>query len=137
MLDIGGYGRDNDAALFTQSAIEKGIQSGELNIPGEKLLNNNILLPHVFIGDGIFPLKTWLIKPFPGKRLSQENRIYNYRLSRARRTIENTFGIYAAKWIIFRRPIHAHPETVERITKATVCLHNYLRFVNICINFYT
>ena len=78
-------------------------------------------------GDDIFPLKPWLIKPFPGKRLSEPQKEYNYRLSRARRTIENAFGILASKWRIFRTPIKANVDLVENITKAAVCLHNYLR----------
>ena len=78
-------------------------------------------MPSVLVGDDIFPLKPWLMKPYPGKNLTVEERIYNYRLSRARRTIENTFGILAAKWRIFRGPIKAKPEKIEDIIKATVC----------------
>ena len=62
----------------------------------EKYLN----VPFVIVGDDIFPLKPWLMKPYPGKNLDQYQRIYNYRLSRVRRTIENAFGILVAKWRI-------------------------------------
>ena len=40
------------------------------------------------VGDDIFPLKSWMMKPYP-ENLSYEQRIYNYRISRARRTIES------------------------------------------------
>ena len=43
------------------------------------------------------------------------------------RIVENTFGILAAKWRIFRTPIKANVDLVENIAKAAVCLHNYLR----------
>ena len=66
------------------------------------------------------------MKPFPGKGLTEAEAVYNYRLSRCRRTIENTFGILAARWRIFRRPIRAAITTVDLIIQATVCLHNYL-----------
>ena len=89
--------------------------------------NNVDNLPFVLIGDDIFPQKSWLMKPFPGKGLAEHQRVYNYRLSRARRTIENAFGILSAKWRIFRKPIKANVDLVDKITKATVCLHNYLR----------
>ena len=74
---------------------------------------NGIQLPYTLVGDEIFPLKPWLIKPYPGSHLILGKRIYNYRQSRARRTIENAFGILAARWRIFRRPIRASPETAE------------------------
>ena len=52
--------------------------------------------PYFFVGDEILPLKTWLLGPFPGK-LTYMEIIFNYRLSRGRRTVENTFGILVAR----------------------------------------
>ena len=52
--------------------------------------------------------------------------IFNYRLSRLRQIIENTFGILAARFRIFCWPILSCLETVENITKACVALHSYL-----------
>lgn len=40
--------------------------------------------------------------------------------------IENTFGIMASRWRIYRKPIIASLPTVEAIVKATVCLHNFV-----------
>ncbi|XP_046863139.1 protein ALP1-like [Xenia sp. Carnegie-2017] len=124
-VDIGSYGRNNDAAIFSQTEINKKIENGQLGIPGPSMVSE-YMLPYVITGDDIFPLKTWLMKPFPGKGLTQEQAIFNYRLSRCRRTIENTFGILAARWRIYRRPIRAAITTVDLIVQATVCLHNYL-----------
>ena len=61
--------------------------------------------------------------------LDIKERIFNYRLiiiSCARRIIENTFGILAARFRIFRKPIIAREEVVINITKAATALHNYL-----------
>ena len=40
--------------------------------------------------------------------------------------IENTFGILATRFRIFRRPIVAKAQTVTQITKCAVTLHNFL-----------
>eukprot|EP00794_Sanderia_malayensis_P000867 gene867-161_t len=101
-------------------------KKGEIDIPGPEIIDD-FTLPYVLVSDGIFKLEPWLMKPFPGKNLDQEKTIFNYRLSRCRRTIENAFGILAARWRIMRRPIRASVSTVENITKACVCLHNYLK----------
>lgn len=125
LVDIGGYGRDNDASIFSQSEIGMAFEDGDIEIPEAEVVDGKTL-PYVIVSDAIFPLKTWLMKPFPGSNLEEEKDVFNYRLSGARRTIENMFGVLAARWRIFRRPIRANPENVERIIKACVCLHNYL-----------
>jgi hypothetical protein len=51
----------------------------------------------IILGDVACPLKTYLMKLFARKVLSCEERVLNYRLSRARRCIECAFGILTAK----------------------------------------
>ena len=47
-------------------------------------------------------------------------------MSRARSTVECTFGILANKWKIFHRPIDANPDFCDKIIKACCVLHNYI-----------
>ncbi|GFO18302.1 hypothetical protein PoB_004480700 [Plakobranchus ocellatus] len=67
------------------------------------------------------------MKPFAARNLNAKRRIYNYRHSRARRTVEYAFGILASKFEIFQRPMRVAPDKVIIITKATVGLHNFIR----------
>lgn len=131
LIDIGAYGRENDAGVLTDSAFGQAFESDavHLNLPQPVKVGTRCL-PYVLVGDDIFPLKEWLMKPYPGKNLTEPERVFNYRLSRARRTIENAFGILAAKWHIFRRPIRGSVNLLENITRATVCLHNYLQLTD-------
>ena len=104
----------------------KAFNNDELNVPALRKIDGH-QLPFVIVSDEIFALKSWLLKPYGGKGLLQEDEIFNYCLSCCRCTIENSFGILTARWLIFRHPIKAKPETVEMIIKACLCIHNYLR----------
>lgn len=70
------------------------------------------------------------MRPYPGRstgNLPNDQQIFNYRLSRARRIIENTFGILVAQWRIFRNHIKGNMELVNLIILVAVCLYNFLR----------
>ena len=71
-----------------------------------------------------------MLRPYPGQGIPEEQRIFNYRLSRARRVIENAFGILVARRRVFMQPIQSTVEKTDRIVKATICLHNVLRQTN-------
>jgi len=62
------------------------------------------------------------------KREVYENKIFNYRLSRARRTVENAFGILASRFRIFRKAIDLSVEKVELITLTACALHNFIKY---------
>lgn len=59
--------------------------------------------------------------------MKEDEIIFNYWLSRARRVIENTFVILVARWRLFRGAIRASRDNVVKYAMTTVCLHNYLQ----------
>lgn len=81
----------------------------------------------MFIGDEGFALSQHLQRPYAGKILPREKRIYNYRLTRARRYIECTFGILSNKFKIFNRPLNVSVDFSVAIVKACCVLHNFIR----------
>ena len=130
LVDIGNNGRHSDGGVFSNSAFGQSIESSELLIPQPRPLpGSRVLAPFVFVADEAFPLLTNLMRPYPGKNLDEAKAVFNYRLSRARRIIENSFGILAARWRIFRRPNLGQPEHVIRYTQAAIALHNFLRTI--------
>ncbi len=84
-------------------------------------------MPFFIIGDDAFPFRTWLMKPFSRRNMEMEERIFNYRLSRAHRISENAFGIMVNCWRCLLKPPEQNPKIVESIVSACSCLHNLCR----------
>ncbi|CAC5407759.1 unnamed protein product [Mytilus coruscus] len=59
---------------------------------GAIMSEDNVEVPPFIIGDPTYPLLTWQMKAYPGSNLSQEQKVFNYRLSTARMTVEYAFG---------------------------------------------
>lgn len=127
IVDIGAEGSMGDAATLANSEFGKRLKNGTLHLPPpRRLARRDQVMPFYFVGDAAFPLMENLFKPYGGKNCSHKQRVFDYRLSRARRVVENAVGILASRWRIFRRPICALPDTVDSIIRATVSLHNYI-----------
>lgn len=130
-VNVGINGRISDGGVFRESNLSHALFNDSLNLPkSHELSGRNIKVPFVIVADDAFPLSTRLLKPFPQRNLSQDNKIFNYRLSRARRIVENAFGILANRFRVLLNPIPLAPHKVELITLASVALHNYLATEN-------
>jgi hypothetical protein len=104
LIDVGSNGRNSDSGILANSQFGQLLSKNKLHIPEPKPLpTSTTIVPHVLVGDEGFPLRQYLMRPYGGRGLSESQRIFNYRLSRARRCSENAFGILAQRWRIFRR----------------------------------
>lgn len=132
LVDVGSYGSNNDAGIFSRSEFGKALLNETLNLPRgvAKLPESEIEIPCFFVGDEAFQLTKNMMRPYSGRGLDEKKTIFNYRLSRARRTIENAFGILVSRWRVFRKPICMQPTTVDNIIMACICLHNFLKTEN-------
>ena len=134
-VDIGCNGRVSDGGILRDSTLGRSMfgddNNNMLNVPMPVPLPGRIHpVPFFAVGDDAFPLRSNLMKPYPLRNLSSEQRIYNYRLSRARRVVENVFGIFANRFRVFRSPINLNPSKVETIVLAASVLHNYLAAIS-------
>ncbi|XP_049275247.1 uncharacterized protein LOC119405786 [Rhipicephalus sanguineus] len=127
VVDVGAYGKQSDGGVLEQSKFGRRLEEGKLHLPRDLALpNTSHSAPCVFVGDEAFQLRTDFLRPYPGRGLEGEERIFNYRLSRARRCAENAFGILAARWRILARTMGEKPEHAEVLVKALCALHNFL-----------
>ncbi|KAB0802358.1 hypothetical protein PPYR_04544 [Photinus pyralis] len=125
--NVGINGRISDGGVFRESSLSKAIFQDCLNLPVDgPLPGRRMNVPYVIVADDAFPISTRIMKPYPQRNLTYEQKIFNYRLSRCRRIIESTFGILANRFRVLLTPINLKPKKVELITLACIALHNFL-----------
>ncbi|XP_037924054.1 putative nuclease HARBI1 [Hermetia illucens] len=132
MVEAGANGRVSDAGVFQNSKFFEKLNDGLLNIPHSQAIPefSEVDMPFVFVGDDAFPLLRNLMKPYSRNNLSIEERVYNYRVSRARRIVENAFGIVATRFRILINRMNLNPKKASIIVLACCYLHNFLRTTN-------
>jgi len=127
MLNIGAEGRRSDGGVFRNSDIGICFDNNNMDLPEPTQVGvSGPKLPYVLVADEAFALTSYMMRPFPrSKNLDLKKKVFNYRLSRARRVVENAFGLLASRWRIFRKPINT-PLTAIKIIQATTALHNFI-----------
>ncbi len=138
-IDVGAQGRMNDAGVYVHTALYRKIVGNELPLPPpEPLPGRQKPVPYVFVGDDAFPLSPTLLKPYPGVQAAGSmQRIFNYRICRARRIVENGFGILASVFRVLRAPMLLEPTKAALICMTCTLLHNFLRRSGTSRNTYT
>lgn len=126
-IDVGAYGRNSDGGVYNASSLSRALETNAIDMPSpDRLGATDIISPYTIIADDAFPLKTYLMKPYSQRGLQPNQIIFNYRLSRARRIVENAFGHICQRFRVLRQPIQLAPHKVEIVVFAICCLHNYL-----------
>ncbi|XP_076280638.1 uncharacterized protein LOC143209179 [Lasioglossum baleicum] len=129
MIETGYAGRNSDGGIFRASAIKSMLSNSQLDVPPpSELPCDDCLFPYYFVGDEAFPLCRYLLRPYSKRILDNIKRIFNYRLSRGRKTIECTFGMMTEKFQVLSTAIRCRDENkVNDIIKSVCVLHNYIR----------
>lgn len=98
----GTNGRVSDGGVLKETDFYRLLENKQLKIPQPQSPPlSECDLPYVFLGDEAFPLMENFMKPYSQYSAGREEHIFNYRLSRARRVVENAFGILAARFRVF------------------------------------
>ena len=128
---IGWPGSVHDARVFSNSAIYKQGNEGKLFPPDLKKEINGEELSPVILADPAYPLLPWLLKGYPLKGvLTRKQRVFNYRISRARMTVENTFGKWKGRFIRFSKRVDMNVKNLVILVLASCILHNICEVQN-------
>lgn len=120
--NVGSQGSLSGGGLFAHLNLRRATDGGHLKVPPPAPVpNSNTMMPYMFVKDDAFSLCLDLQKPYSHRELDHDQKVYNYRLSRPRRVVENSFGILANR--VFRTTICLDPEKVVKITLAACVTH--------------
>ena len=102
-VDVGTAGSYTDVQIFNTSRLKRRIDDGTIGFPDPApLTQGGRDVPYFILADAALALKAWLMKPYGRRMLTREERIANYRISRGRRVVENSFGILVSRFRVLR-----------------------------------
>ena len=124
-VNVGSIGYSSNAQIFNRNNLMEKTEDGSLGLPPPESLGEGGPDLHYFLlGDDAFALMPWMVKPYTSRQLTREERIVNYRISRVRRVVQNTFGIFLSRFRVLQGTMEQRPET---LFFTCVMLHNMLR----------
>ena len=101
-MNVDSMGSAGDANIFNHSELRGCIKDDTIGFPAaEPLPQDDQVMPYFIVGDDAFALRTLMMIPdfspylYSKRHLTDPEWIFNYQLSRARRIVENAFGILA------------------------------------------
>ena len=119
---IGYPGNNHDSIIFLSTALYQKISEAEF-IPKYSKKDADMEVYPMLIGDSAFPFMPWLMKPYGNAILTEQQRYFNYRFSRARMVVEGAFGQLKARWRILKRKNESDLSTVRIMSLACIILH--------------
>ena len=116
-------GNSHDSVIFQSTNLWSKITRGQ-TIPDIGKDVEGVNVPPLILGDSAFSFQSWLMKPYTSAVLTSSQQYFNYRLSRARMSIEEAYGELKGRWRILQRKCESAQEEVRDNTLACIVLHN-------------
>ena len=126
-VNVGCNGRVSDGGVSNSCSLYQALETGIFMLPPTiPLLCRTQPFPNFFVANNAFAMRQYIMKPCPFKGQPAPNCIFNYQLCRARRTVENVFGITVNRFCVLRKPLIQKPPSTVNIVLAVCVLHNFL-----------
>ena len=121
---IGWPGKVHDARVFVNSSFYKEMVNETL-FSNWKRRTNGVDISLLVLGDPAYPALPWLMKPYAEHvNMTLKQRNYNYRQSRGRMTVENSFRRLKGRWRCLLKRLDCQVFNVGNIVASCVVLHN-------------
>ena len=122
---VGWPGRVHDAGVFANSSLFVRGQSQTLFPPEMARFISGTRVPVQILGDAVYPLLQWLMKPYPNNgHLTPSQRRFNYKLSSTRMVVENAYGRLKGRWRCLLKRLDVATCRVPTTVGACCTLHN-------------
>lgn len=123
-VSTGWPGSIHDARGLRVSRVFREIENGTILTRPVAVINRTNVRP-LLLGDPAYPLRPWLMTPFPtGGALTAAQQRFNYCLSKARVIIECTFGKLKSRWHCLLKQLEESTERVPQTIITCCILHN-------------
>ncbi|XP_037508358.1 uncharacterized protein LOC119384138 [Rhipicephalus sanguineus] len=127
-INVGSPGRCHDAHVYHQSSLSRLIEGPTFRTPKTTL--GNVAVPPLVLCDQAFPLTPNLMKPFASTSCSEEQKHFNYQLSKSRRIVENAFGRLKARFRFIMKRMECDISHAPIIIRACCVLNNICEHYN-------
>lgn len=120
---VGCPGSNHDSIIFRSTDLHQKIMENNI-LPAYTKLIEDVQVPFIILADSAFPHLPCIQKPYTNAVLSEKQRYFNYRLSRARMVVESAYGMLKSRWRVLHRKCDSNNETMKVKTLACIVLHN-------------
>lgn len=122
---IGRKGKRQDT--FNTSKLNRRFQNNAFGVPVIRIPpNSNVALPHVLLGDEVYPLTRYLMRPFNERSITEEKKCYNVRIKHARKTIIGAYEMLFKRWHFLTNRISTGNRNTKIIIQTLCLLHNMI-----------
>ncbi|XP_064079431.1 putative nuclease HARBI1 [Macrobrachium nipponense] len=123
-IDVGAGGA-GDGGTWQKCNLARTVTNNRTGLPQYRNLpNDEEPIPFHIVADDAFALNPWLMKPYSHQSQDPTKRMYSYRLSRARRVVENAFGLLQMRWRVFGTTMQHDVQVCKKITLCSCVMRN-------------
>ena len=113
-IDVGAYEKQSDGGIFRNNSLYQLLSSNNFNMPNSKKLPlSDVELPFMILGDEAYPLRSYLMRPYPRRQLTESRRVFNY--LDVFPTVHHSIGYF------FRTNFNAHFNMNMYVTLSSTC----------------